>query len=106
MVLKVVADPGRIADDLDPEAPQVLGLSDPRDHQQLRRAEGAAGHDDLASCGEPLLCAAAANDDVGRPPAFECDAACLNIGKYRKIPQGCGLQIGPRGIVSATIPLE
>src|SRR5271166_6291559 len=106
MVLKVVADPRRIADDLDPVTLQLLGRPDPRDHQQLRRAEGAAGHNDLAPRIEQLLRVAAANDHAARPPAFERDAARLSVRKDRQIRQRRGLQIGSCGIVSASILLE
>jgi hypothetical protein len=57
MVVQVRADTGQVRNDLDTEAPQLIGRPDPGQHQQLRRTDGARGEHDLPPtvCDERLV---------------------------------------------------
>jgi hypothetical protein len=48
VVLQVLADAREIVDDLDPQLRQLVGGADARQEQEVRRADGAAGEQDLA----------------------------------------------------------
>ena len=47
MILQVPADPWKVRDDLDTVRAEVIGGTDARKHQELGRADGARGQDDL-----------------------------------------------------------
>src|SRR5882672_214800 len=49
MVLEIFADSRRLPDDIDAEAAQPFAAADPRQFQQMGRADGAGGEDDLAA---------------------------------------------------------
>ena len=48
VVLEVLADTGQVVHDVDPDAPQVFGVADAGELEQLRRVERAAAQDHLA----------------------------------------------------------
>src|SRR5690606_21988710 len=48
VVLQVGADPGGVVQHLDPVMSQVVGRADAREHQQLRRIDGAPAQQHLA----------------------------------------------------------
>src|SRR5271166_5241034 len=85
MVLKIQADLGRIVDEVDSEAFQALGGADPRDHQELRRSEGAATNHDLAARVKPPLGAAETIGDADGAPSLEQNAPRLTVGKHLEI---------------------
>ena len=47
VVVQVLADPGQVCDDVDPERAQVICRPDPREQEELRRADRPSAHDDL-----------------------------------------------------------
>jgi hypothetical protein len=55
MIVKIRSDLGRIHDDVDSEALEMLSRPDPRDHEELRRSEGAAADDYLTPRVKQLL---------------------------------------------------
>ena len=56
MVLQVLPDAGQVLDHRDLELPQMIGGTDARQHQDLRRIDGAARDDHLApGAGDRLL---------------------------------------------------
>ena len=48
VVLEVLADTGKVMHRRDPDGPEVIGVADARDLQQLRRVERATAQDHLA----------------------------------------------------------
>src|SRR5208282_2111973 len=106
MVVKIRSDLGRIHDDVYSEALEMLCRPDPRDHEELRRSEGAAADDDLTPRVKPLLHSGATNNDADRLSALEQDAARLGFGKDREVRGGRRLQIRPCGVVSTAILLK
>src|SRR5271166_1952089 len=106
MIVKIRSDLGRIDDDVDSEALEMLSRPDPRDHEELRRSEGAAADDYLTPRVKPLLDSGATNDDADRLSALEQDAPRLGFGKDREVRRGRRLQIRPCGVVSTAILLK
>src|SRR6185295_14969806 len=66
VILQVLADAGRLPDDIDTETAEPFAAADPRQLQQLRRADGAGGENDLAARSDhPVLTADADLDADG-----------------------------------------
>jgi len=59
MVVQVLADALQVSNRIDPDRAEMIAITDARQHEQLRRLEGAAAADDLASgvslCGLTFL---------------------------------------------------
>ena len=71
MVVQVAPDAGQVGDDVDAEPPELLGRTDAREQQQLRRLDRAAADDHLA-LGADLRDGAVADDlDADAPPTLE-----------------------------------
>jgi hypothetical protein len=56
MILQVAADAGKVVDRRDAQLAQLVGRTDAREEQQLRRVVGAAGKDDLAAASSRWSC--------------------------------------------------
>src|SRR5262249_62129453 len=80
MVLQVLADPRESLVHANTDPLQMLRGADPRQLQDMRRANGATGKDDLTGCIRPLDRAAARELDRDRPFAVEHDAVHQRIG--------------------------
>ena len=83
MVLQVPADARQLVPDLDPMLLEVPGRADPRQHQEVRRADRPCRQDHLAAHAHPL----------GRPAFEEGDtraaaAAQLQAGDMRPRDHG------------------
>src|SRR5208282_5690204 len=88
VVLKVQTDLRRIVDKVDSEPFQLLAGADSRDHQELRRSEGAAANNDLAARIKPPLGAAGTIGDADCAPSFEQNSPRLTIGESFEIVGG------------------
>src|SRR5258708_11859987 len=71
MVLQVLANTGKLADDRDPVVRQLCGRPDAGELQQLRRVHRATADDHLPSYPHGMTRLAATVADAGRAPAFE-----------------------------------
>ena len=81
----------------------MLGVADPRQLQDMRRADGAAGEDDLADRIDPLDRAAAREFDRDRALAVEHDAVHQRTGDDRQVlTLQRRAQIGARGTLAPT----
>src|SRR5690348_1435199 len=80
MVLQALADPGQVLHERDPERRQMLLRPDPRQHQELRRVDGAAAQDDLASGACFELPAAPPERDADGAAALEEDLVAERLG--------------------------
>ena len=68
--MEIAADSRQVMTELNANLGKVVGWTDPRDHQDLRRADRASGEDHLTRCGDHLLAATAvevANSDCALP---------------------------------------
>ena len=73
VILQVVADARQVPPTLDPEGLEVRRRSDPRELEELRRVDRAAGQDDLAGHRSMGRAAAGRVLDADRPVALEQD---------------------------------
>src|SRR6185437_443795 len=85
MVLQVLAHPRQRVTDGDAVTLQQLAGADSRDLQELRRADGAGGKDDLARGRREARLAVAPEFDPRRPPAAEADTARLGMRHHREV---------------------
>src|SRR5262249_40588287 len=80
MVLQALPDAGQGLYDRNAQPRQMLLRADARQHQQLRRVDGAAAQDDLARGMRFELLAAAAERDTDRVADLEEDPVAEGLG--------------------------
>ena len=80
MVLKVPPDSRQVRDNRDPALLQQIGVTDPGELEQLRRADRAGGEQHLAPRIGALSFAARGEPHAARALAVEDDAACDCVG--------------------------
>ena len=105
MILQILADAGERHFCLDAVAAQLRGLADARQHQELRRVDGAAGEDDFA-CGIDLFGGPACGDVFDADGAMAVEQHAVDqradfdgqTGPRQRRPQ-----IGDRGAAAAAI---
>jgi len=71
MILEISAHARQMHPGLDADLPEVVGVTDARQHEELRRVEHAAGEQHLALGRHPMQAAAPRVLDARRPRAFE-----------------------------------
>ena len=104
MILKVASDPAQRHAHTDADLGQVVGSTNAREHQQLRRVDGAAAEDDLArGVREPGAAAAQILDPDGAA-ILDCDARGMRPCPHRQVaPAQCGMQIPCRCARAAAV---
>ena len=90
MVVEVLADAGKIVDRRDADLPQMRGIADARQLQELRRIDGARRYDDLAVGMRRDDPAAALVFDAGGALSVEQDAAGEGPGRELHVPAAQG----------------
>ena len=86
VILIIGADFGRIANQVDAMATQLVPRTDAGEHQQLRALKAAGGQDDALAGGDQHLAAVAAPRlDSRRPPVVYPDALDEQAGQERKV---------------------
>ena len=80
MVLQILADPGQRVGDRDADPAEMVGVADPGQLQQMRRADRAAGEDHLARRIGPLDLRGARELDADRALAVEQHAMDQGAG--------------------------
>ncbi len=85
MVLQVRTDAWKVMHRLDPVPGQRRAVADPRQHQELRRVDGAARQDDLPPRRDLALGAAPTQDETGRAAVLDHDAAHHGPGPHGQV---------------------
>ena len=80
VVLEVASDAAQLVGDRHADLLEVLGRADARQHQDLRRVEGARRQDHLAAGARDALLALALVEDAGHPRAAQLEALDLGVG--------------------------
>ncbi len=102
MVLQVLADPGQRVRDRDADAAEMVGIADPGQLQDMRRADRAAGQDHLGQRVDALGLAAARELDPDRALAVEQHAMHQRVGDDLEVgPPHRRAQIGARRALPA-----
>ena len=85
MVLHVAPHAGQVAQHLDAVLGQMRGLAQPREHHQVRRADGARGQDHLAARADHMLHPARSRyaTPVARVPSKVMRLACARVRMVR-----------------------
>ena len=113
VVLQVLADAGGVHEHVHADLAQVLGGSDPGEHQQLGGVDGAGGDDHLAAGahGPGRAEGVVHHLDAGRPAVLDDHALGLGRVQDREVvPVGGRVQVGHGrgrpGAVGAAVDLE
>ncbi len=105
VVLEVRADRRQRRDHVDAEAGELVGVADPREHQQLRRADRTGGEDHLAPGPGDGHVRLTAHLDAADAPRRDFEAVRERAGQDRQVrPAGGGTQEGV-GAAPAPAPL-
>ena len=90
-----------------PDVAQMVGVADAREHQELRRVDGAGAQDDFPGGGQPPGAAGrGAVGDAGGPTAVELDALDQRAGDHFRLrPPGHRYQISIGGTESTAAVL-
>src|SRR5215469_10457606 len=100
MILKIFSDTGHISHHTNPHFSEVLAWSNPGEHEQLRRINGATGKDDLFMRPDLLFAALFQSGDTNGTCSFKQDARRQRfrpdgeIGtahRWMKIADGCAV---------------
>ncbi|MDR8730798.1 hypothetical protein FEQ04_05139 [Burkholderia pseudomultivorans] len=106
MVDQVRADVRRILHDRDPVPTQLLGRTDARTHQQLRRIERACRQNHFRARAERLDAAVARHRDADRALAVEADAQHRRIGDHVQVRPVAAVDVGPRDAAARAVPMR
>ena len=99
MVVQVLADPGQVGDDVDPDRAQMLGRPDSGEQEQLRGTDRAAADDDLIG-----MRAAGGPFDADAARAVEEQALCGRAGHDLETLVGLdGTDVRRRGAVTDAV---
>ncbi len=105
MVGKIAADLGRVVDRGDAHRLQMVAGADAGEHQEMRRADGAGGEDDLATVGQRQV--AGGEADAGGAAVGEEDAPDLLVGEDRQVRAVTdGVEEGASGREAAAVLLR
>src|SRR5690349_14472137 len=98
MVLQIAPDRGAISDDRNAKVPQELFRTDTREHQDLRRVDGATAQDDFRARLGTERFAPPAVFNTRRPRALKVDALDERIGFDAQVGARTGwVEIGAGG---------
>ena len=86
VVLEVLADGRQVVHDVDPQSPQLAGVTDPRELEDLRRVDRAAAEDDLVRV-DSLDLATVHGLDADRPCPVEEHAVTIVRVRTSRFPR-------------------